>query len=209
MVNFRLPYFALNPTDFWQRWHVSLSSWLRDYLYIPLGGNRQGEWHTYRNLMLTMVLGGLWHGAAWNFVIWGAFHGAILIIYRLLEKRPIHPNPWNGDTNRLVVLGRMLLMFCLTLVGWLIFRSHSVEQMTYMLTHVSFKVNDFSVSLLVNLVFFTFPLVLIELYQYMSRNLLLLTRLPILARITIYGLIIIWTLIFGERESLEFIYFQF
>jgi hypothetical protein len=81
--------------------------------------------------------------------------------------------------------------------------------MTYMLTHVSFKVNDFCVSLLVNLVFFTVPLVLIELYQYMSRNLLLLTRLPILARITIYGLIIIWTLIFGERESLEFIYFQF
>lgn len=209
MVNFRLPYFALNPTDFWQRWHVSLSSWLRDYLYIPLGGNRQGKWRTYRNLLLTMLLGGLWHGAAWNFVIWGGFHGAILILYRLLEKRPIYQNPWGGEFNKLVVLVRMMLMFCLTLIGWLIFRSHSVAQIGYMLTHASFKVSSFSLILLAEIVFFSFPLVLIEIYQYMSRDLLLLTRLPTLMRIIVYGLIIIWTLIFGARESLEFIYFQF
>ena len=78
MLNFRMPYFATSPSDFWQRWHISLSSWLRDYLYIPLGGNRQGTLLTYRNLMLTMVLGGLWHGAAWTFVAWGFFHGLIL-----------------------------------------------------------------------------------------------------------------------------------
>jgi alginate O-acetyltransferase complex protein AlgI len=209
MVNFRLPYFALNPTDFWQRWHISLSSWLRDYLYISLGGNRLGKWETYRNLMLTMLLGGLWHGAAWNFVIWGGFHGAILIIYRLLEKRPIHLNPWGGEYNKLVVMARMGLMFCLTLIGWLIFRSRSVAQINYMLTHASFKLTDFSIILLVEIVFFTFPLVLIEIYQYMSRDLLLLTRSPIVVRILVYALLIIWTLIFGARESLEFIYFQF
>src|SRR3972149_1993846 len=79
MVNFRLPYFALNPTDFWQRWHISLSTWLRDYLYIPLGGNRKSNLITCRNLFLTMLLGGLWHGASWNFVIWGAYHGLIPI----------------------------------------------------------------------------------------------------------------------------------
>lgn len=209
MVNFRLPYFALNPTDFWQRWHVSLSSWLRDYLYIPLGGNRKGNWQTYRNLMLTMLLGGLWHGAAWNFVIWGGFHGTILIIYRLLEKRPIHKDPWGGQYNKLIVLGRMMLMFVLTLVGWLIFRSQSVSQIVYMLTNASFEVSNYSLVLLLEIVFFTFPLMLVELYQYMSRDLLLLTRLPLVVKVSVYVLIIAWTLIFGARESLEFIYFQF
>jgi len=82
MVNFNLPYFASNIREFWQRWHISLSTWLRDYLYISLGGNRRGEIRTYVNLFLTMLLGGLWHGAAWNFVLWGAWHGAGLVVYR-------------------------------------------------------------------------------------------------------------------------------
>jgi D-alanyl-lipoteichoic acid acyltransferase DltB (MBOAT superfamily) len=85
MLNFNLPYVARNPSDFWHRWHISLSTWLRDYLYIPLGGNRHGTFQTYRNLMLTMLLGGLWHGAAWTFVLWGAFHGFILVVYRGLS----------------------------------------------------------------------------------------------------------------------------
>src|SRR5205085_3050334 len=83
--NFNQPYFASNITDFWRRWHISLSTWLRDYLYIPLGGNRHGRLQTYRNLMVTMLLGGLWHGASWNFVIWGGFHGALLSIERALS----------------------------------------------------------------------------------------------------------------------------
>ena len=84
-LNFRLPYFAVNPSDFWHRWHISLSTWLRDYLYIPLGGNRGGLVVTCRNLMLTMVLGGLWHGAAWTFVLWGVFHGMLLVAFRLFS----------------------------------------------------------------------------------------------------------------------------
>jgi len=84
-INFRLPYLATNPSDFWQRWHISLSSWLRDYLYIPLGGSRHGRLKTLRNLAITMLLGGLWHGASWHFVAWGAFHGLLLIVYRLRE----------------------------------------------------------------------------------------------------------------------------
>ncbi len=83
MVNFRLPYFSKNPREFWNRWHISLSTWLRDYLYIPLGGNRHGQTQTYRNLIMTMTLGGLWHGAAWNFVLWGLYHGIALSIHRL------------------------------------------------------------------------------------------------------------------------------
>lgn len=83
--NFDRPYFSRTPTEFWRRWHMSLSTWLRDYLYLPLGGNRLGAARTYLNLMITMVLGGLWHGASWNFVLWGAFHGALLGIYRWLD----------------------------------------------------------------------------------------------------------------------------
>lgn len=85
-INFRLPYQSLNITDFWRRWHISLSTWLRDYLYIPLGGNRRGKWKTYRNLMLTMLLGGLWHGANWKFVFWGAMHGIALAIHKATKK---------------------------------------------------------------------------------------------------------------------------
>src|SRR6266849_3862156 len=82
--NFNQPYRALSVQDFWRRWHITLSTWLRDYLYIPLGGSRGGTWFTYRNIMITMLLGGLWHGASWNFVIWGGLHGAALVVERML-----------------------------------------------------------------------------------------------------------------------------
>lgn len=85
--NFRMPYLSRNLTEFWRRWHMTLSSWLRDYLYVPLGGNRRGAWRTYANLMLTMVLGGLWHGASWNFVLWGALHGLVLALERASSRR--------------------------------------------------------------------------------------------------------------------------
>jgi len=85
MVNFRLPYFATNPREFWRRWHISLSSWLRDYLYIPLGGSRKGAIFTCRNILITMLLGGLWHGAAWTFVFWGVYHSFLLVAHRGVE----------------------------------------------------------------------------------------------------------------------------
>ncbi len=90
MTNFNLPYFSQSPSEFWRRWHISLSTWLRDYLYIPLGGNRKGEFRTYGNLMTTMVLGGLWHGAGWNFVLWGFYHGSLLCVYRALSFKSIN-----------------------------------------------------------------------------------------------------------------------
>jgi alginate O-acetyltransferase complex protein AlgI len=92
-VNFRFPYFAANISDFWHRWHISLSSWLRDYLYIPLGGNRGPAWFVYRNIMITMLLGGLWHGGAWTFVIWGGLHGLALVVHRAWSgPRDVLPN---------------------------------------------------------------------------------------------------------------------
>jgi alginate O-acetyltransferase complex protein AlgI len=112
--NFRRPYAAVNPQDFWRRWHISLSSWLRDYLYIPLGGSRFGKWFTYRNLLITMVLGGLWHGAAWNFVWWGIYHGLLLIGFHQWSQ---WSNRWQPPKTLAIVA-----MFHLTLLGWLLFR---------------------------------------------------------------------------------------
>jgi D-alanyl-lipoteichoic acid acyltransferase DltB (MBOAT superfamily) len=125
MVNFRLPYFARSPRDFWDRWHISLSTWLRDYLYRPLGGNRGGLTFTCRNLMLTMLLGGLWHGAAWNYVLWGCYHGAILSIHRVLVARRGIKNVADGIG---VGLAKTFGFGLLTLYGWLLFRAHSFKQ---------------------------------------------------------------------------------
>ena len=122
-INFNSPYKALDPSDFWRRWHISLSSCLRDYLYIPLGGNRRGELRTYANLMATMLFGGLWHGANWTFVVWGAYHGVLLSLYRR------YATTW----DRLPASARQLLMFLLTLVGWVLFRSTSFEMALHLL----------------------------------------------------------------------------
>ena len=207
MVNFRLPYFALNPTDFWQRWHISLSSWLRDYLYIALGGNRGGPVKTYRNLLLTMLLGGLWHGAAWPFVLWGAYHGLILCAYRVLDRHPEHRDPWSGRYPYWRIVGKMVLMFVLTLFGWAIFRSQSVEQLLYIVSHIGFRGWDFE--LVYKLMLFGLPVALMEIAQYVSGDLLVVTKQKIWVQGLIYGLVIAGMIVFGVRDSLEFIYFQF
>ena len=124
MLNFNRPYLAVNPSDFWHRWHISLSTWLRDYLYIPLGGNRHGTWLTHRNLMLTMLLGELWHGAAWNFVLGGLFHGLLLVGHRLL----VQGWPRARFDVRLTQLVSGIVMFHLVCYGWLLFRATGFAQ---------------------------------------------------------------------------------
>ncbi len=114
-INFNRPYAATSITDFWRRWHISLSTFLRDYLYIPLGGNRRGPWRTYLHLMLTMLLGGLWHGAAWTFVAWGAYQGLFLAFERWLGKRPLYAG--------LPRAARIAITFMVVLGGWVLFRS--------------------------------------------------------------------------------------
>jgi alginate O-acetyltransferase complex protein AlgI len=115
--NFNAPYLATSPADFWKRWHISLSRWLRDYLYIPLGGNRFGPTRTMVNLFLTMLLGGLWHGANWTFVVWGAYHGALLAFQRLV------PTSWDRPALRPL---SVLLTFLAVCVGWVFFRAQSL-----------------------------------------------------------------------------------
>jgi len=115
MENFDRPYVSRSITEFWKRWHISLSTWFRDYLYIPLGGNRKGRRRTYINLMLVMLLGGLWHGAAWTFVAWGGWHGALLIFERYRRER-------KGEAEPPGLLSYFRTMLCVIL-GWVLFRS--------------------------------------------------------------------------------------
>ena len=130
MINFNRPYLATDPRDFWGRWHISLSTWLRDYLYIPLGGNRSGAGRTALALFATMVLGGLWHGAAWTFVAWGAFHGALLVGHRFLFHARGVPAP-QTFAGRWVA---RIVMFHLVAFGWLLFRAESLAQVGEVLT---------------------------------------------------------------------------
>ncbi len=130
-LNFRRPYLAFSITDFWHRWHMSLSRWLRDYLYIPLGGNRHGALMTYRNLILTMLIGGLWHGASWNFVIWGGYHGGLLSLERLAGRKLFEepPRAW-------LYPFRAVLTFGLVSTGWVFFRAATFGESRYILSQL-------------------------------------------------------------------------
>lgn len=139
--NFNLPYTAQSLTEFWNRWHISLSTWLRDYLYISLGGNRKGRLRTYVNLMLTMLLGGLWHGASWNFVVWGGLHGLGLALERLFYgKKP----PQYGWESPLAWLRSLLTAFVVTLL-WVPFRSPNWETTTIIFQKLVFMPMEYSI----------------------------------------------------------------
>ncbi|HZT36224.1 MAG TPA: MBOAT family O-acyltransferase, partial [Nitrososphaera sp.] len=125
-INFNLPYIASNISDFWRRWHISLSTWLRDYLFIPLGGSRGNKWMTYRNLFITMALGGLWHGAAMHFLLWGVYQGVMLILHReyehLVERLGVSKQFIQGKLYHAV---SVVFTFHIVCIGWVFFRADS------------------------------------------------------------------------------------
>ena len=130
-INFNKPYFAISPSDFWRRWHISLSSWLRDYLYIPLGGNKKSKSRTYVNLAVVMILGGLWHGASWNFIIWGMLHGTYLAIHKIISDRfPSLKNNFffKSKIGRLISI---LIMQYFVFLAWIPFRANNLEDAIY------------------------------------------------------------------------------
>ncbi len=140
LPNFNLPYRAASITDFWHRWHISLSTWLRDYLYIPLGGNRKGRLRTYINLLLTMVLGGLWHGASWNFVFWGGLHGVALALDKLFQtlfrKRSRPEGSTSSKPHPLLQALGVLLTYNFVSFAWIFFRSRSFNDAATMLDRI-------------------------------------------------------------------------
>jgi D-alanyl-lipoteichoic acid acyltransferase DltB (MBOAT superfamily) len=204
MVNFRLPYLAQSPSDFWSRWHISLSTWLRDYLYIPLGGNRGSQLLTYRNLAITMLLGGLWHGASWNFVLWGGYHGLLLIAYRAWDS--------GGDVAirpRAVRGLRIALMFFFTVIGWILFRARSFDTIEHFAAHLDFSISDDSAELGAKLAWLAGPLLALELFEHKKNDLLAIAKLWLPARVLVYTALLAALVLYAAREQTEFIYFQF
>jgi len=222
MVNFRVPYVATDPADFWRRWHISLSTWLRDYLYIPLGGNRNGTSRTYRNLFLTMLLGGLWHGAAWTYVLWGAYHGALLGVHRAFRSLRQDstavtsgisysvPSGVSWRTSAVWLWLRRLWMFHLVCLGWLVFRADSLSQVESLLARA---VGDAqwgnAAGWLLPFAVLVGPLLVYEIAQHRSDSLEPLSRCSVTARVAASVAVIIVIALLGESVSAPFIYFQF
>ncbi len=221
MVNFNLPYFAQNPSDFWRRWHISLSTWLRDYLYIPLGGNRGGQLKTLRNLMLTMLLGGLWHGAAWTFVLWGGYHGLLLIVYRVAEYLRERWSWTAWSSSRLWTVCKIVFFYHLVCYGWILFRAQSFEQITAMTGGLVFSPGNFGsaseaaryvailAGMINKMVLYITPLLFIQLLQYRRNDPLVVFRWPWVVRGLFYYVYVVLIILYGETNAQDFIYFQF
>lgn len=217
-VNFRLPYLASNPVEFWRRWHISLSEWLRDYLYIPLGGSRKGPRRTAINVMLTMLLGGLWHGAGWPFVLWGAFHGLLLAIYK-----PIMPvaRAWSHryaiGYQRVFHVIAVMVFFHLTCAGWLIFRAESMAQAMALVGKIvtpwpwwilcgAQTLGSTGVWTLLPL---ALPLIVMHWLQRRRGDLEALLYQPAPVRAVVYTLMFYVLIFYGADGEQPFLYFQF
>jgi alginate O-acetyltransferase complex protein AlgI len=209
MENFRRPYFAQAPSEFWQRWHISLSQWLRDYLYIPLGGNRGGTLLTYRNLLLTMLLGGLWHGANWTFLAWGAYHGLLLCAFRLVATRRARDAA--DSSSGLMTFLRRVLMFHLVCFGWLLFRAETIGQVGELsaLIAVDFTITPLAKTMFGMLLFYAGPLLVYEFWQERQPRTLELLERHWLARACVYAYAMTLMIYFPPPVASEFIYFQF
>ncbi|MCH9694269.1 MAG: MBOAT family protein [Gammaproteobacteria bacterium] len=214
MQNFRNPYIATSPQDFWRRWHISLSTWLRDYLYIPLGGNRGRKYVAYRNLLVTMILGGLWHGAAWNFVFWGIYHGSILGIHRFLSAHIKLSIPkWIS----------VFTMFQFTLFGWLLFRCTRVVFVDGVPEDQSFtQIGEFFgawsrgigfdssfLDMAGRLLFFSVPLFAFEALNFRNRLWFPLQFGSRLLSVSVVALMLFLVVRYGVQDASSFIYFQF
>ena len=209
--NFNMPYLALTITDFWRRWHISLSGWLRDYLYIPLGGNRGSRLRTYRNLMLTMLLGGLWHGANWTFVAWGGLHGLYLVGYRIFAdfKRD---RPWLRAFVK-TVPGICLSWFCtqfLVIMAWVQFRAQSFEEAGIVYSRLFFPQPGSPLPMPASILWFSLAVVCLASFCAATGSWLRASKtwpVPLLA--ACYVGTFISALILAPDFGQPFIYFQF
>ncbi|GMV82550.1 MAG: O-acyltransferase [Planctomycetota bacterium] len=220
MENFQQPYFSASITEFWRRWHISLSTWLRDYLYIPLGGNRGGPAMGYRNLMLTMTLGGLWHGASWAFVVWGVLHGLYLAVHKRIlgGTKPMDIPPKDTFARFAVYLVKVLITFHLVALTWIFFRAgtfaHAFDYLSGILTWrgalagsdaVRFDSDDISlmIAAVVSL------LALVDIPQYWKRSHTVLLRWPYAWKVLGFTTLLVWVILSRRTENVPFIYFQF
>jgi D-alanyl-lipoteichoic acid acyltransferase DltB (MBOAT superfamily) len=206
--NFRFPYAAVGFSDFWSRWHISLSSWLRDYLYISMGGNRKGVGRTYINLMLTMLIGGLWHGASWLFVIWGGLHGAYLVGERGLRKLCSKQALWKKPAGQIFLSGITFLLVC---IAWVFFRAGSMETAKRMLSamfNFSFRLQALGKSSVLIVVVTGLTLLIHWLLRHETLE-SVKQRIPWPIRSLILAGLMVIVLMFMNGDDGAFIYFQF
>jgi len=208
MRNFDLPYFTRNLQDFWRRWHISLSSWLRDYLYIPLGGNRS---HPIRNLWVTMLLCGLWHGAGWNFVAWGAYHGALMVSYRgsarWRERWLAFGTP---GARRAWAIASVAITFQVVMLGWIFFRAETLGRAAELWGALATVPGPGLVAEWApRLALLLLPLVLVDGAQLVTGDLEPVHRLRWPARALLYASLILGIALVGEDFGEEFVYFPF
>lgn len=215
MRNFNFPYFSRDIAEFWRRWHISLTTWFRDYIYIPLGGSRCARWKVMRNTLIIFLVSGLWHGANWTFITWGAYHALLFFPLMLLGKNRKYTN--SVAAGRLVPsvkeFGQMLLTFLLALVGWIIFRAENISQAwDYLSRMYSPSLLDISLPWGRKALLYIVLLVVVEWLQRDKQHALQITGKGILhytiVRWTIYLIIILFILLLAGGQT-DFIYFQF
>jgi D-alanyl-lipoteichoic acid acyltransferase DltB (MBOAT superfamily) len=218
MINFKRPYFSASVAEFWKRWHISLSTWFRDYLYIPLGGNRVPRWRWYVNLLITFIISGLWHGANWTFVFWGALNGIYLLLGIMSEPLRTGACRLTGlaPGGTAVRLFEIVCTFALTCFAWIFFRANSLHDAWHIITHAwqsspgtglligNFSLYDAKIVIVAILV-----LEAVQMLQERSQFQARLRQLPILMRWPLYCSFLFFILLFGVFQHTQFIYFQF
>ena len=214
-VNFNKPYFATSPSDFWRRWHISLSTWLRDYLYIPLGGNKKSKPRTYLNLFIVMLLGGLWHGASWNFLIWGMLHGTYLAIHRAISNK--FPALENNIffKSKLGKIFSILVTQYFVFLAWIAFRTNNVNEMLYAMKKFVFL--DFATSQTLEIIkSFEIPMMLVIVFiilhyiSYKKGNMIeIVSKLRPFYWFLFSTVIVLLIVLFYGGTPEEFIYFDF
>lgn len=204
MENFRVPYLSRNIGEFWNRWHISLSSWFRDYVYIPLGGNRDGIIKWIRNILIVFAISGLWHGASWTFVIWGLLHGLYLILFRLI-----------GTKIKMPSLLSVLCTFIFVSLAWIFFRANSLHDAIYIITHlIPTRSNLIGMPLIsipsfvLNFIFIGVLFVTEGIFIQEDKSKVYLIRKPFM-RYAINFAMVMFIILFGIFEEQSFIYFQF
>ena len=202
------------PSDFWKRWHISLSTWLRDYLYIPLGGNKKSVNRTYLNLMTVMIIGGLWHGASWNFIIWGILHGSYLTIHKIINDR--FPSIKNNKffSKKIGIIISIFITQYLVFLTWIPFRVRDTNDLIYSMQ--KYIILDFQITKTIEFIIthqFSFLLILIFIFlhiiAYKKQNLNKVISELSLWKWFVFLTSIIIAIIFTTGDATDFIYFQF
>ncbi len=220
MRNFDYPYFSRSITEFWRRWHISLSTWFRDYIYIPLGGNRVSQGKVYRNLFVVALISGIWHGAAWHFVIWGVLHGLFLVAERAfgVPKEPAQEDAAAATAlQKFISALRVVRTFALVCLAWIFFRAETVPQAVTAVTKIlagflqpGFYSDLFTLLKLSGAVPFLVAFVLVEyLIHHRSWNAAAFVRKPFFVRWSAYTALFWYILLFGAERTETFMYFQF